>query len=92
MEPINFADGKAPPMLLIQGLTDTTVNPTNSIHLAARIRAAGGSVKLILYPRIDHVGVVLALAWPFRWIAPTLADVSNYIHEQDGIPRVMAVQ
>ena len=83
MEPINFADGKAPPMLLIHGLTDTTVNPTNSIHLAARIRAAGGSVKLILYPRIDHVGVVLALAWPFRWIAPTLRDTTEFFKQFD---------
>jgi acetyl esterase/lipase len=90
IEPIHFVDGKAPPMLLIQGQTDTTVNPTNSIHLAAHIRSAGGSVRLILYPHVDHVGVVLSLAWPFRWIAPTLADVSRYIHEQDETLRVAA--
>lgn len=84
IEPINFVDGKEPPMLLIQGEKDTTVNPSNAINLAARIREAGGSIKLILYPKADHVGVVLALAWPFRWIAPTLPDVTEFIRSCDG--------
>jgi acetyl esterase/lipase len=92
IEPINFADGKATPMLLIHGQTDTTVNPSNSIDLAARIRSAGGSVNLVLYPHVDHVGVVLSLAWPFRCIAPTLADVTRYIHEQDETPRAAAAR
>jgi acetyl esterase/lipase len=83
IEPIHFVDGTAPPMLLIQGESDTTVYPENSIHLAARIRAAGGAVKLILYPHTDHVGVVLALAWPFRWIAPTLRDATAFIRTED---------
>jgi acetyl esterase/lipase len=84
IEPIHFVDGHAPPMLLIHGEQDTTVNPSNSINLAARIQAAGGSVKLILYPKVDHAGVALALAWPFRWIAPTLGDATEFIRE-DGI-------
>jgi acetyl esterase/lipase len=83
IEPIHFVDGKEPPMLLIQGERDTTVNPSNSINLAARIRSAGGTVKLILYPKADHVGVVLSLAWPFRWIAPTLRDVTEFIRAED---------
>jgi acetyl esterase/lipase len=87
IEPIHFVDGAAPPMLLIQGQSDTTVYPSNSINLAARINAAGGAVKLLLYPRVDHVGVVLALAWPFRWIAPTLRDATAYIRAQDRIDR-----
>jgi acetyl esterase/lipase len=90
IEPIHFVDGKEPPMLLIQGERDTTVNPSNSIRLAARIRAAGGTVKLILYPKADHIGVVLSLAWPFRWIAPTLRDVTEFIREEDRAARVAA--
>jgi acetyl esterase/lipase len=87
IEPINFVDGHAAPMLLIHGETDTTVNPKNSIALANRIEAAGGSAKLILYPKVDHVGVVLALAWPFRWIAPTLRDATAFIREADRVSK-----
>jgi acetyl esterase/lipase len=79
IEPITFVDGHEPPMLLIHGDEDTTVNPVNSIELAKRIRDAGGRVKLILYRHAEHVGVVLALAWPFRWIAPTLRDATDFL-------------
>ena len=87
IEPIHFVDGHAPPappMLLIHGLKDTTVEPGNADRLAAKIRSAGGSVKQITYPKRAHVGVVLSLAWSFRWLDPILRDVTNYFYEQDA--------
>jgi acetyl esterase/lipase len=83
IEPINFVDGSAPPMLLVQGLSDPTVDPRNAPSLAARIRAAGGSVQCMMYPGVGHPAVVLAFAWPFRWLAPTLRDVTNYFEIQE---------
>ncbi len=79
--PINFVDGHAPPMLLIHGLRDQTVEPGNASRLAARIRAAGGEVECIAYPRRAHAAVVMAFAWPFRGLAPVLDDVINYFDE-----------
>ena len=78
IEPVHFADGHAPPMLLVQGDLDTTVDPANATHLAAAIRAAGGTVEVKRYPNRAHVGIVLSLAFPFRWLDPVLDDVSNY--------------
>ncbi len=78
IEPIHFVDGRAAPMLLVQGDQDTTVNPDNATHLAAAIRSAGGSVEVKRYPSRAHVGIVLALAWPFRWLDPVLDDVAGY--------------
>ncbi|CAN5511813.1 alpha/beta hydrolase [soil metagenome] len=78
-EPITFVDGRAPPMLLIHGQADETVEPGNATRLADRIRAAGGIVDTIYYPGKGHVPVVLAFAWPFRWLAPTLDDVCAYV-------------
>lgn len=78
MEPIHFVDGREPPMLLVQGLKDPTVNPRNAYRLAARIREAGGHVELIVYPQLGHVGVVLSLASCFHWLAPTLTDTCAY--------------
>jgi acetyl esterase/lipase len=86
IEPINFVDGSAPPMLLIQGLSDTTVDPRNATELAAKIRAAGGNVQCITYPRVGHVGVVLSFAWPFRWLAPTLRDMTDYFAQFHAAP------
>ncbi len=77
-EPIEFADGRAPPMLLIQGLQDTTVEPGNATRLGERIRANGGEVNTVFYKSRAHVGVVLALASPFRWLAPVLRDSTDF--------------
>lgn len=80
-QPINFVDGHAAPMLLIHGLADRTVDPDNARNLAERIREKGGDVTTIFYPGKGHVPVVLALAWPFRWLAPTLDDTCRYFRE-----------
>jgi acetyl esterase/lipase len=80
IEPINFVDGHQPPMLLLQGLNDKTVNPNNARKLADRIQQAGGRVQLIEYPSSAHVQTVMAFAWSFRWLAPVLRDTTEFIH------------
>ena len=78
-QPINFVDGTEPPMLLLSGADDKTVNPGNSLRLAARIRAKGGSVQVILYPDVDHGFIIGALAAPLQEWAPTLRDITAFI-------------
>ena len=73
-QPINFVDGKAAPMLLLAGAKDTTVDPANTLRLAARIRAAGGSVQDRIYPGIQHEELVGAIGVPLRFLAPVLRD------------------
>lgn len=81
IEPIHFVDGKEPPMLLVQGLRDKIVSPSNTTNLAARIRETGGQVETIFYPRRGHVTVALALASKFHWLAPVLNDVTNFFNQ-----------
>lgn len=80
IEPVTFVDGQEPPMLLVHGLRDNIVDPTNSVSLATRIRQKGGDVEYITYPTRGHGGVVIALAWPNQWMAPVLADVTDYFN------------
>jgi acetyl esterase/lipase len=80
IEPITFVDGKEPPMLLVQGLRDKIVAPSNAVNLAARIREAGGEVEYITYPKRGHAAVVVALVWPYQWLAPVLKDVAHYFN------------
>ena len=79
IEPIRFVDGKEPPMLLVHGSADKTVDPSNSAELANRIRQAGGRVRYISYIGLGHPGVVLSFASSFRWLAPVLRDVTQYL-------------
>jgi acetyl esterase/lipase len=80
IEPITFVDGKEPPMLLVQGLRDKIVAPSNAVNLAARIREMGGEVEYITYSKLGHASVVVALAWPYQWLAPVLKDVTDYFN------------
>ena len=81
IQPITYVDGEEPPMLLLHGLRDKTVEPANASRLAARIREAGGEVDCIFYPDRAHASVIIALAWPFRWLAPVLDDVTQYFQQ-----------
>jgi acetyl esterase/lipase len=81
MEPLNFADGSAPPMLLLQGMDDTLVDPENAFALATLIKHAGGRANVIWYPGRGHEAVLVALAAEFRWLAPVLRDASDFIRK-----------
>jgi acetyl esterase/lipase len=79
--PIHFVDGKAPPMLLLHGGRDDVVGSGNAVRLAARITAAGGEAQYIIYPKLGHAEVAMALSFPFRWLAPVLHDAAVFFRE-----------
>ncbi len=78
-QPINHVSGHNAPMLLLAGASDTTVLPRNTRRLAARIRAAGGPVQSRIYPGIDHREIIGAMGTPFRFLAPTFRDSTEFI-------------
>ncbi|MDB5319868.1 MAG: esterase/lipase/thioesterase family protein [Phycisphaerales bacterium] len=81
IEPIHFAGSHAPPLLLLHGARDETIEAANSSRLADRIQQSGGDARAIFYPRLGHASVVLALARPFRWLAPVLRDATTFFRE-----------
>jgi acetyl esterase/lipase len=83
-QPIHYASASSPPALLLHGQQDDTVWPKNSIHLDARLRSLGVSSELKIYPGLGHVGIVTALAKPFRGTAPVLADVTRFAKRVTG--------
>lgn len=60
-QPVNFVDGDEPPMLLLQGTSDTTVKPSNTISLAKRLTDRGETVTVKMYPDMAHIGILLNL-------------------------------
>lgn len=78
-QPINHASSRSPSTLLLTGKDDETVLPRNSGLLGEAIDRAGGDAEIRLYDRIGHIGIILALAPPFRWLAPTLQDIVAFI-------------
>ena len=78
--------GKAPPTLLLHGSDDTTVKLYNTRDLSVAIKAAGQKVRVIEYPGIGHVGLIMSMSTPLRWRAPTLDDIVGFIEQQGAKP------
>lgn len=78
-QPITFARGDAPPMLLLTGDADTTVKPRNSKVLAKALTERGGRAELVILPGVDHAGPVLKLAQPFARDTSVSAPVLAFL-------------
>ena len=85
-QPISFVPPKPGsrlvPALLLTAPEDRIVNPGNSLRMAAKLRAAGGSVKELSYPELDHARMVGALAAPLRKrYGPALQDIGDWVRQ-----------
>jgi acetyl esterase/lipase len=78
-QPVTWAGAGDPPALLLYGSDDTVVRPRNSEALAAKLRAGGVAVDERAYAKLGHIGILLALARPFRGRAPVLDDVAGFV-------------
>ena len=85
-QPISYADGRNPPMLLLQGEADDTVGLQNATSLTARIKADGGPVTLRTYPGVGHIGIVISLTPLFRDKNTALDDMAQFILALPAVP------
>ncbi len=82
--PVTFVGPGAPPALLVHGLADTTVKPWKTRDLAAALTASGSVVRKVEVESMGHIGVLLAIARPFRWRAPVLEEIIGFIGAIEG--------
>jgi acetyl esterase/lipase len=78
-QPITYIDGKRPPMLLAAGTDDTTVSPRNSSDLAEKLKSFGSPVRLVRYPDVGHIGIILSLAPGFRGRTSLRGDMIDFV-------------
>jgi acetyl esterase/lipase len=78
-QPINFVSAQAPPMLLLAGRDDDTVDPGNTLRLAARLRSAGGTVEDKLYPGVGHITLIAAFSGPLTFLAPVRVAALSFV-------------
>lgn len=80
-QPITYARGDAAPLLLLTGSDDTTVLPRNGKRLKAAVNDANGVAETIEYKGVDHSGIIMAFARPFRSKGPALDDTLKFLEE-----------
>ncbi len=78
-QPINHVSAEAPPMLLLAGQSDHTVDPGNTLRLAARLRAAGGDVQDTLYEGISHRAMIVTVSGALGFLAPVREATWHFV-------------
>lgn len=78
-QPIFFADGRNPPLLLVHGEDDEAVWVKNTRNLAKAVAQAGGAVETVIYPEMSHRFIVATLAAPLRGQSDVLDTVAEFI-------------
>lgn len=85
--PVTYVSTKSPPMLIIAGENDRTVPVAQSRALEAALRQAGGDVRAIYYPGIDH-SFLGASAEETAAISRKAANATfDFFHDKLGVPR-----
>jgi acetyl esterase/lipase len=78
-QPINYVRPGAPPLLLMQGLRDKTVSPSNTRSLAAAMRRVDGTVMTHYFKNAGHAELVAAFSIPERKRLPVLPEILAFI-------------
>lgn len=79
-QPVTWAGAGDPPALLLHGADDTTVRPRNSAALAAALTDSGIAARVIDYPEVDHIDILIRLSRPLRSRTPVLDDLGSFAH------------
>lgn len=86
-QPVTFADGTNPPLLLLHGADDETVSVRNTRSLAAAVTRARGPVEIVIYPEMSHAWIIATLAGPLRAQSNVLERVVEFVNRQSGAPQ-----
>lgn len=77
--PVKFADETSPATLLFHGLEDDTVKLYNAEDLNKALTQSGVESRLVTLDGIGHIGIIAAIAQPFRWRADILEQTVKFI-------------
>jgi acetyl esterase/lipase len=77
-QPVRFARGDAPPMLMIAGDADVWVWPEHAFRMEACLRAAGAWARAHCHEGLSHGGLIASLAPPLRAMSPIPGEVATF--------------
>lgn len=78
-QPITFADGDNPPLLLLHGEDDEVVWVRNTRNLAAAVAKAGGPVETVIYPEMSHTWIIATLSAVLRGQSDVLDRIDGFV-------------
>jgi len=87
-QPINYVRADAPPLLLIHGLQDHTVAPTNTRSLYEAISKAGGKVQVEYFEKATHSDLIAAFSFVRGRKPPVMAEIKKFIEQNEPMRSV----
>lgn len=78
-QPVNFVDGKNPPLLLVTGNQDDIVDPGNASRMADRVHVKGGQATVKVYAGYNHIDVISKIAAPLRGDSDLLQTIAGFV-------------
>lgn len=80
-QPIQYVDGRNPPLLLMHGEDDQDVLVKNTRNLAAAVARAGGEVETVIYPQMDNNRILATIAAPLRSTSDVLINITDFVRK-----------
>ena len=80
-QPVLYADGSNPPLLLMYGDKDQNIPPQNSISLYNRVTRSGGPVTKIDFPNFDHGKILDVLSSHFQGNSNVMNNVEEFVRQ-----------
>lgn len=78
-QPINFVRADAPPLLLMHGLQDHTVAPTNTRSLYEAMSRIGGKVQVEYFENATHSDLIAAFSFLRNRKPPVMAKIREFV-------------
>lgn len=86
-QPVLYAEGDNPPLLLMHGEDDEIVWVKSTRSLAAAVKKAGGPIETVIYPKMSHRMMVASLSKPLRGQTDVLGHISEFVRRWASAPR-----
>lgn len=86
-QPVLYAEGDNPPMLLMHGEDDENVFAANTRSMAAAVKKAGGAIETVIYPKMSHRMMIASLSKPIRGQTDVLQHIAEFVGRWSNAPR-----
>jgi len=83
-QPINYVRANAPPLLLMHGLQDHTVAPTNTRHLYDAMTSIGGKVQVQYFETATHSDLIAAFSFIRNRKPPVIALINQFVATENA--------
>lgn len=78
-QPIFHVDGNAPPLMLMHGGKDETIDIRNTNNLYDRVKRAGGTVEKTIYPDLTHSRILDVTAVRLQSYADVMNKIDSFV-------------